>query len=286
MAAPAPQLHKSSSWGTLRPPSAQDIRGRGGRPKGLSAGPKTMDHLVVLDFEWTADNLRRMMPISEITQFPSVLVRLDGRRSCVIDEFDSFVRPTLNPVLTRFSIELTFITQADVDGAPELGDVLPRYLNWLKGNGLVDDQGRRLGHWAFCTWSDADIGSQLVAELRHKRLPMPPCFDAWVDLKHVYRHRYGEAKGGLRACVERLGLAFTGRAHNGLVDCRNTAKIVLHAARGDGMFGPAHLFMRPTRGLDRNGFAFGSKEAREAQAAFETTASAGTPRAATKRARP
>ena len=74
-----------------------------------------MSHLVVLDFEWTADNHRRMMPCSEITQFPSVLVRLDGRRSHVVDEFDTFVRPTLNPTLTRFSIELTAITQEDVE---------------------------------------------------------------------------------------------------------------------------------------------------------------------------
>ena len=35
-----------------------------------------MEHLVVLDFEWTADDKRPMLPIPEITQFPSVLVRL------------------------------------------------------------------------------------------------------------------------------------------------------------------------------------------------------------------
>ena len=109
---------------------------------------------------------------------------------------------------------------------------------------------------------------QLQLELRHKGLPMPACFDAWIDLKVVYKARYkAEPRGGLQACVERLGLHFDGRAHNGLVDCRNTAKIVLHAACGEGMHGPAHNFMRPTRGLDANGFAFGSKRSREAQAA-------------------
>jgi hypothetical protein len=38
------------------------------------------------------DNTKKVTPISEITQFPSVLVLLDGRKSRRIDEFDTFVR--------------------------------------------------------------------------------------------------------------------------------------------------------------------------------------------------
>lgn len=256
----------SSAWGSLRPPTARDVKGHSSGRKGLSAAPEAMSHLVVLDFEWTADNKRAMLPCSEITQFPSVLVRLDGRRSHVVDEFDSFVRPTFNPTLTRFSIELTAISQLDVDGSDPIVEVLPRYLAWLRGHGLVDDDGHRKGKWSFCTWSDADIGGQLSRELRHKQISMPPCFDEWIDLKVHYLRRYRvEPRGGLRACVERLGLCFTGRAHNGLVDCQNTAKIVLHMARGDGMYGPATVFLHSTRGLDANGHAFGSRASREAR---------------------
>ena len=48
----------------------------------------------------------------------------------------------------------------------------------------------------------------------------------WVDLKILYKRHYRkEAKGGLQACVERLGLTFQGRAHDGLIDSRNTAAI-------------------------------------------------------------
>ena len=46
----------------------------------------------------------------------------------------------------------------------------------------------------------------------------------------------------------------------------DTAKIALHMARGDGHHGPAFVFRRPTRGLDANGHAFGSKASREARA--------------------
>ncbi|KAJ1618125.1 ribonuclease H-like domain-containing protein [Pavlovales sp. CCMP2436] len=227
--------------------------------KGLDAPVPPFEHLVVLDFEWTADKQRRMEPCSEITQFPSVLVKLAGRATKVIDEFDTFVRPRFNPLLSRFARELTAITQADVDGAPSLEEVIPRYLAWLHSHGLAALDGAKIGHWAFCTWSDADVGTQLATETRTKGIPLPQCFQNWVDLKPCYRsHFRTEPRGGLQACVERLGLAWEGRAHNGLVDSQNTSKIVLHMAQGSYMHG-AFVFKRPTRGLDAaTGIPFGS----------------------------
>ncbi|CAJ1329557.1 unnamed protein product [Effrenium voratum] len=246
-------------WGSLRPPSARDLKIR--RGKGSPLQP-VLEHLVVLDFEWTADNRKPVKPISEITQFPSVLVRLDGSKSMVVDEFNSYVRPTLNPRLPKFSVELTGITQEMVDSSPCLQEVLPQYLEWLKSHALVSPDLSRQGRWAFCTWSDADIGGQLGRELRFKGLEIPRCFDQWVDLKILYKRHYRLEPRGLQRSVERLGLDFAGRAHDGLVDSRNTAAIVLHMARGSMLYG-AFTFRRPTRGLDKHGFAFGSKESRK-----------------------
>lgn len=65
-----------------------------------------------------------------------------------------------------------------------------------------------------------------------------------------------EPKGGLRACVERCGLQFVGRAHSGLVDSRNTAKIVLQ------MLQQGFRFERTTRGFAPDGTAWGSKKAK------------------------
>jgi hypothetical protein len=69
---------KSRGWGFLKSPTARDVSGPNKRRKALDRPPQLMQHLVVLDFEWTADNKRAMLPIPEITQFPSVLVQLDG----------------------------------------------------------------------------------------------------------------------------------------------------------------------------------------------------------------
>lgn len=132
---------------------------------------------VVLDFEWTADNRRPVKPISEITQFPSVLVRLEGHKTLVVDEFNTYVRPTLNKVLPEFSTQLTGITQEMVDRSPTLQEALPQYMSWLKSHRLVGEAGERIGSWAFCTWSDADIAAQLVREFHFKKIEIPSCFD-------------------------------------------------------------------------------------------------------------
>ena len=219
-----------------------------------------MSHLVVLDFEWTADDTRAMLPVSEITQFPSVLVKLEGAESAAVSEFNKYVRPTLNPKLTPFSVQLTGITQDCVDASGTLHTVLVQYLRWLRLHGLIDEKNEVVGHWSLCTWSDADIGSQLVNEFHHKGIPIPPCFSRWVNLKLFYKQHYRqEAKGGLQACVERLGIAFEGRAHDGLIDSRNTAAIVLHMARGSMMHG-AFVFRRTTRGLGRDGVPYGQRK--------------------------
>ena len=67
----------------------------------------------------------------------------------------------------------------------------------------------------------------------------------------------------MQKCVERLGMTFDGRAHDGLIDSRNTAKIVLHmhylGAHTYGSF----MFKTSTRGLDKNGFVYGSRESKK-----------------------
>ena len=137
---------KRKGWGSLRPPTAADFKNKK-RKRNLPA----LTHLVVLDFEWTADNRKKVEPISEITQFPSVLVKLDGPNSRIIDEFNTYVRPVLNPTLTKFSIELTGITQQMVNNAPTLPNALDKYLSWLKKHNLINKNNERVGKWYITT---------------------------------------------------------------------------------------------------------------------------------------
>eukprot|EP00978_Attheya_sp_CCMP212_P044553 scaffold314216_cov47-Attheya_sp.AAC.1 len=275
-------------WGSLRAPLDLDIRGSQKRRKALDKTPPMMDFIIVLDFEWTADNRRKMEPIAEITQFPSVAMKLFKRRDennkssspllehkspvllpldltiplfptptqdmCAISAFDTFVQPTLNPRLTNFSMELTEITQQDVDNAPRIATALQLYMQWLESLQLVDPDGNRQGNWCFATWGDVDIMQTLRQELQYKSIPLPKCFDRWINLKDdsIFKKHYGrEPRGGLRTCVESVHATWEGRAHNGLVDSFNTAKIVRH------MVQTGFHFTRATRGLNKDGVPFG-----------------------------
>mmetsp|Transcript_22185 Transcript_22185/g.56872 ORF Transcript_22185/g.56872 Transcript_22185/m.56872 type:complete len:105 (+) Transcript_22185:19-333(+) len=101
--------------------------------------------------------------------------------------------------------------------------------------------------------------STLRGQLQRLRLPVPPYFRQWINLKALFRGHYKrEPTGGLQRVVERCGLRFEGRAHSGLVDSRNTAKIVQQ------MLAQGYRFTRPTRGLDAAGNAFGEKRKRPA----------------------
>jgi inhibitor of KinA sporulation pathway (predicted exonuclease)/DNA-directed RNA polymerase subunit RPC12/RpoP len=287
------EIRTSSAWGSLRPPSDRDVHGPRKRHKGLDAPPPLLDYILVMDFEWTADDKFRMEPISEITQLPAVVMKLEDRKwgaKCLtansiekdspvplptdlsipsfsnrivnadayaITAFDTFVRPTLNPTLTQFSIDLTAITQQDVNDAPAINVAVHNFMQWLESLDLVDSTGMRKGNWCFATWGDVDIMSTLRQELEFKSLNLPPCFDRWINLKHdsMFKKHYGrEPRGGLRACVESIGAIWSGRAHNGLVDSLNTAKIVRH------MVQTGFRFTRPTRGLDKSGLPFGAQK--------------------------
>lgn len=53
-------------------------------------------------------------------------VTVDAANLQVVDEFQSFVRPTRHPRLTEFCTGLTSIAQQDVDNAPVFQFVIAR----------------------------------------------------------------------------------------------------------------------------------------------------------------
>ncbi len=70
----------------------------------------------------------------------------------------------------------------------------------------------------------------LEAECRWRRIDKPGYFDRWVDLKGAFRLRY-KRSDILRRCVESVGLQWQGRAHSGLDDALNTARLAAHMIR-------------------------------------------------------
>lgn len=57
-------------------------------------------------------------------------------------------------------------------------------------------------------------------------IKFPERFKNWINLKEMYKQHFKrKPSGGLKHVVESLGFTFEGRAHSGIVDARNTAKI-------------------------------------------------------------
>ncbi len=179
-------------------------------------------HAVILDFEATCDRLVPLRP-REIIEFPSVLLSLSTRQE--VDEFESFVRPHHNPVLTEFCIELTHIRQADVDGADLFPEVLRAHRAWLDRHGL--DEKNAL----IVTCGDWDLGTMFPAQCAVAVPPiedLPPIYVRWQNLKRAFCQVTGRPKAsGMAGMLRELNLPLQGKQHRGIDDCRNLARLFL-----------------------------------------------------------
>jgi len=187
-----------------------------------------LDHLIVLDFEATCDDVHPPSP-QEIIEFPSVL--LSAHTLEVVAEFESFVRPAHHPTLTSFCRELTGIEQAQVDAAPLFTEVFAAHQAWLASHGLPLVPGDEGLAYAFVTCGDWDLKTMLPAQLRACDLDLrtvPAAYQQWINIKHPFRAAMKQRRGpaGMPHMLETLGLALEGRHHRGIDDCRNIARIV------------------------------------------------------------
>lgn len=176
-------------------------------------------YYAVLDFEATCDEPRQIS-IQEIIEFPTVL--LDAETLAVIDEFESFVRPVKNPILTEFCHDLTGIEQGDVDGADTFPVVFERHQKWLRSH-----EGDAL----FVTCGNWDLRSMLPRQCRLHDLPIPSEYQDWVNIKDVFRSFKRRRPPGMKGMLKALGLRLEGRHHRGIDDCRNIARIVQELAK-------------------------------------------------------
>jgi inhibitor of KinA sporulation pathway (predicted exonuclease) len=94
----------------------------------------------------------------EIIEIGAVLVDENLK---LIDEFSTFVKPTINPTLTHFCTKLTTITQKDVDDAPYIEEALDSLRAFARQNGF----------YTFVSWV-ALIIDKLNVRLRLKGLIM------------------------------------------------------------------------------------------------------------------
>ncbi len=169
---------------------------------------------IIYDIEATCWRGKPPKGINEVIEIGAVMINDYGE---LISEFNKFVRPDVNPILSGFCKSLTKISQENVDMADKYPKVVDQFKSWI-GVGECD--------YVLCAWGDFD-----------KRILRDNCklhkmdFD-WVDYFINVKSQYntikgniGQDKSGLKATVKKEGFEFEGVHHRAISDAINLGKV-------------------------------------------------------------
>jgi len=168
---------------------------------------------VIVDVEATCCNdssfPRHQMEIIEIGA-----VSVDSASGIIESEFQAFIRPVRNPILTDFCRELTSISQEQVDEADDYPTTMKPFREWLA----------TLGDYDFCSWGFYDR-EQFEQDSQFHSVAYPFA-GAHRNVKIEFSEAIGARKKmGVGGALKRFGLEFEGTPHRGIDDARNIARI-------------------------------------------------------------
>ncbi len=176
----------------------------------------------VLDFEATCWNLNPKLDRQEIIEFPSVLYELTTLGEMkFISEFSKYVKPVLEPILSNFCIELTGITQEQVNKSQPIEIVYKEHYEWLK---LNTPNNAEIFIVTCGAW---DLKTMLPKEIKNKKLDYPKVYKRYINIKNEFEYFYKIKAGGMVQMLNYLGLTLDGRHHSGIDDTKNIAKILV-----------------------------------------------------------
>ena len=195
--------------------------------KGEEVVKQPYKYYLVLDFEATCEKGVASYP-HEIIEMPVVVV--DSRDMKIKDKWQTYVRPVLNPKLTKFCTELTGITQETVDKAPVLEEALDQLDTWLRSYFGSDFEKPETftfatdGPWDFRDfyWNHSIKHQQVVCPKKY------PYFMRWINIRRVHTKSFKSlSDSNIKNMLKDLGLKFEGRPHSGIDDAVNIARILI-----------------------------------------------------------
>lgn len=171
------------------------------------------ENIVVLDLEATCcndDSFPR--DEMEIIEIGAILLEPDFTST---SEFQTFVRPTRNPILTDFCGQLTTISQREVANAPPAEVAFAMFFDWLAANNVAK--------WG--SWGNYDR-KQFDQDAGYFAIPNPVAALPHFNIKAIYAKAHHCRPMGLGRAVSHMNLTFDGTAHLAIDDARNIARIV------------------------------------------------------------
>lgn len=179
-------------------------------------------YLAVIDFEATCSKDNKINKSNqEIIEMGCVI--LDYEKLEVIKELQYFIKPILEPILTKFCKELTSIKQEDVDNAKYYHEVIKKMVvDILKLKILKYNQDGVL----FCSWGDFDR-KLLKRNCRFESVQYP--FSNYhLNIKYAFSKTLNKKNKqcGMKKAMNIAGLPLDGSHHRALDDAKNITKIL------------------------------------------------------------
>ncbi|PLS19614.1 3'-5' exonuclease [Bacillus sp. M6-12] len=173
-----------------------------------------MKNYIVFDLEATC--IDKIKYPEQAKTFPNEVVEIGAvkinEKGEIVDSFERFVKPILNPVLTDYCKNLTKIPQSKIDEAEGFPDVIQAFKEWIGEDYIL------------CSWGHYDK-KQFKKDCELHKLSYQ-----WVlphiSLKHQHQAIRKLKHGmGTRKALHKEGFAFEGTPHRGIDDAKNIAKI-------------------------------------------------------------
>jgi len=168
---------------------------------------------ILADLEATCWENRNMPDYNEVIEIGFIVCNIKGD---ILASYESFVRPVINPKLSKFCKQLTGIKQKDVESARLLKDVVTGITVWFEEDFAMD---LRKVTWA--SWGDWDPLCLLGDCGRHK-IESP--FGKHLNLQQLYAELRGITTN-LKDAVEREGGKWIGPRHRALSDATNSMTV-------------------------------------------------------------
>lgn len=188
-----------------------------------------MKHLLIIDLESTCFK-RGTEPrnfFSEIIEIGAVVLNTETFE--IVEEYQTFVKPVLFPTLSEFCINLTTITQVEVNHGKSIKDAMNEVASLYNKYDCV-----------FASWGFYDKKQfKLVCDRFSLNYPFG---HAHISLKHEhadwvnsmnYKHkdlmkRVHRRPMGMEKALKLHDLLLEGTHHRGIDDARNISKIASH----------------------------------------------------------
>lgn len=141
---------------------------------------------------------------SEVIEIGAIKIDKEGNKK----EFQAFVRPIINPILSDFCKQLTGINQSDVDKAETFDKVAADFIEFV-------------GTSRVYSWGYYDK-NQLMKDCHRNKIAWQ--FDH-TSLKHEFAKLKKIKPCGIIGALKMLDMSFEGAHHRGIDDVRNIFKV-------------------------------------------------------------